>query len=257
MSTSAFEEPLVVSGSVSKLVEGQKYVVELTDIVKQDKCVAFRESLRGKTDAAGKSIINKEYALLSPDLQVFVDNAAPDFWKLTERDIKEGKTEPREKAKFVNRITFQFREPESDVKFLYDAQFEVPSTKLSNFVARATGIIPTGDEGYTWGNLFPKGSKWVAVVNKRGNFMGIDVDTLVKEELAGPVVAAVKGELSDTAKALLEYIKGNMVGKPKSSVFDLFDSKQFGTYTETQKAWTEIQRSGIKISLDGKTFGFE
>ena len=251
MAQSAFEEPLV-TGSTQKLIEGQKYVVELTDIIKQNKCVAFKEALRGKKDANGKSIIGKEYDSLSPEMQALVDGAPAEFWPLGP-----GETEPREKARFVDRITFQFLEPESGVKFLYDAQFDMGSKKLGEFVSKATGMLVKGDEGYTWGNLFPKGSKFVGTVVKRGNFLGLDVNSIVKKELAGPVVdgASVPGELSETAKKLLEHIKTNMVGKSKASVFDLFDSGQFGTYTETQKAWTEIQRSGIKISEDGRTFG--
>jgi len=249
MAQSAFEEPMNFGSS--KLIEGQKYTIELTDIVKQTKVVAYREALKGKKDENGKSIINKEYDTLSPALKAFVDETPAEYWKL-----RDGDTEAREKAKFVDRITFQFREPETDVKFLYDAQFEIPSKKLSAFITQATGISIKGDEGYTLGNLFKKGEKYVATVVKRGSFLGIDPETVVKAALAGPVTATTKNELSATAQSLLDYIKKNLVGKPKSTVFDLFDSKKFGTYAETQKAWTEITRSGIKVSLDGKTFGF-
>ena len=251
MPTSAFDEPMQF-GSGPKLTEGQKYLIELTDIAAQKKVVTFKEALRGKKDNKGKSVIGKEYDLLAPDMQALVDSIPPEFWPL-----KDGETEPREKARYTDRITFQFVEPITGIKFSYDAQFDVPSKKLADFVTRATGITFKGDEGYTWGNIFKKGEKFVATVVKRGNFYAIDTDSIVKEALAGPVAAQAKGELSATAKSMLDYIKANMVGKPKASVFDLFDNKMFGTYTETQKAWTEIQNSGIKFTLDGKTFGFE
>jgi hypothetical protein len=252
MATSAFEEPLV-TGSGSKLTEGEKYVVELTDIVSQKKVVTFREALRGKKTADGKSIIGKEYDSLPADMKALVDNTPEEYWPL-----RDGETEQRAKNKFTDRIVFQFREPTTDVKFLFDAQFDVPSKKLREFVERSTGMVVKGDEGYTWGNLYKKGDKFIATIIKRGNFLGIDTDSIVKEALHGPLESAgsASGELSPTAQKLLEYIKGNMIGKPKSAVFDLFDTGQFGTYAETQKAWTEIQKK-TKVSLDGKTFGFE
>jgi hypothetical protein len=249
MAQSAFSEQMNFGSG--KLVEGQKYTVELTDIIKQVKCVAFKEALRGKKDANGKSIIGKEYDTLSPELKKLVDETPAEYWPL-----RSGETQQREKAKFVDRMTFQFREPESDIKFLYDAQFDIPSKKLSNFITQATGIAIKGDEGYTLGNLFKKGDKFVATIVKKGTFLGLDTDTIVKEALVGPIVAANKSELSATAQKLLEYIKKHLVGKPKATVFDLFENKKFGTYAETQKAWAEITRSGIKVSLDGKTFGF-
>lgn len=252
MAESAFEMPMNF-GAGSKLIEGQKYSIELTDLISQNKVVAFRDALRGIKNAEGKSIIGKEYDTLSADMKKIVDETPAEYWPL-----KEGETEQKEKQKFVNRIIFQFREPESDVKFLYDAQFDVPSKKLGEFVTRATGMVIKGDEGYTWGNMFKKGEKFVATVIKRGNFLGIDVGSVVKEALSGPVANSGKsGELSPAAQKLLDYIKSNMVGQKKSVIFDLFDNGEFGTYAETQKAWTEIQRSGTKISLDGKTFGFE
>ena len=129
MANSAFSEPLNFGGS--KLVENQKYEVELTDITKANKVVAYNSAFKGI-----KGVIGKEYDALTPENKTLVDNTAAEFWPL-----REGETEAREKAKFVNRINFQFLEPKTAIKFLYDAQFDMstdnfPSKKLRDFVER-------------------------------------------------------------------------------------------------------------------------
>ncbi len=254
MATDAFEEPLNFGGS--KLTEGRTYTIELTEIIKQNKVVAPSTILKGK------GVVGKEYDALTDAEKKIVDDSP------VEMDTRAGRT-PREKPKFINRITFQFVEPDSQIKFLYDAQFDMsldnyPTKKLRDFVQRATGISVQGDEGFTWGTLFKRGEKFLAAVRRNGAYFGIDIDTIVKAQLAAPVVVGEEG-LSVDAKSLLEYIKNNLVGEQFSVIVDVFTSGAGGAivtdangdaYAKTRDAWAELRQKSVSFSLDGKTFGF-
>lgn len=255
MSTSCFEEPLNFGGA--KLTEGKKYEIELTDIVKDEKVVAYNSNF------TGKGVIGKVYDNLDGDKKALVDNTPAEMW-----EARDGKP-ATEKPKFVNRITFQFREPETDTKFMYDAQFDMtldnfPTKKLREFVTRATGMSIQGDEGFAWKDLFKKGDRFVAIVTRKDNFFRLNVDSIMKAELSGPVAVGDVSNLSPDAQALYNYIKSNLVGQKFKSVVEVYPTGAGGAivsdaagdaYVKTANAWAEIRQSGISYSTDGETFG--
>ncbi|MDD4352706.1 MAG: hypothetical protein PHU71_07080 [Candidatus Gracilibacteria bacterium] len=259
----AFDEPLNFGGA--KLIEGKKYPIELTGIVKKVQVV------NGSTYLKGKGVIGKEYEKLTDSERAIVDGAPKEFW-----DKKDNEETAREKAKFRNVIIFQFREPESDTKFLYDASFDMTypdnfpmkskTSDLRGFVTKVFGMPVQGDEGFKWGDLFKKGDKFVATTYRKDGFSRLNVDSIMKEELSGPVVAGDGSNLSGDAQKLLGYIKTALVGQPFASVLNTFDTGADGllgpandpaTYTRTHTAWSDIRKSNVKYTIDGKTFGFE
>lgn len=263
MAIDAWDEPLNFGGA--KLVEGKQYTIELTNIIKKVKVVSGSKAL------AKKGVINKEYDELDAAGKKLVDDAPVEYWPL-----KEGETTPREKAKFHNAIIFQFREPETDTKFMYDAQFimsypdnypiKTKDSDLRKFVERIFGMSIQGDEGFTWGGMFKKGDKFVATTYRKDGYSHLNIDSIIKAELAGPTVTNDPTALSEDAKKLLEYIKANLSGQKFTSVLAHFadgagetigPAGDTATYNKTHAAWSEIRRSGVKYSLDGKVFGFE
>lgn len=253
---SAFNTKMNFGGN--QLIEGKKYTVELTDIIRKDNVVAYNPAFVGK-----KGLMGKGYDELDEASKKIFDETPAEMWSA--KDGKEAKPKP----KLVNRLTFQFKEPESGTQFMYDAQFDMsltdfPSKKLRDFVTRSTGMPIQGDEGFTWGSLFHQGDKFVAIVEKKNNYPRLNVDSIMKAELSSPVIAD-ENSLSDDAKKLIEYIKANLVGQSFQAVTEVFNNNAGGTivgdetknaYDRTTAAWAEIRRAGVTYSTDGKTFGF-
>jgi len=257
----AFDKPMNFGGA--KLVDGRQYKLELVDITIRPRVVSYREEWKGM-----KGLSGVEYDKLTPENKAIVDNAPIEYW-----EPRDGK-EPAPKDKFESRITFQFREPEADVKSIF-LQYKMkengfPSPDLRKFVTTATGITVDGND-FTWGDIFKAGDKFVGVVKAKsggnGNLYEIEKNSLVREELAAPIVtgAAAVGTLSDNAKALYEFIKANLNGQPKGKIVEHLKTGAGGAigpaddgkarYNNTFEAWTEIRKSGVKyLSDDGKTF---
>jgi len=126
---------------------------------------------------------------------------------------------------------------------------------LTDFITRATGIpVEPGDE-FKLSDFFKPGDEFVlTIVKDKGGFSRIDPKSIVKKELAQPIVTG-KEALSDRAKALLEYLKANYQGRPKRDILELYGSGQFGSYQETTAAWQEIMKN-VKYTSDGKTLDF-
>lgn len=232
---SAWDEPVIVQGK--NLSEGM-YEVELTDIQKSEKVVLFREALRGT-----KGIIGKEYDSLDADSKNTVDNAPVDTWP-----------DGRQKQTLSDRVSFVFTEPISGITFKYGAQFDMPSKRLNDFIARATGVTISAGEEIKFGQLFKPGDKFVAMI-KRGQsgYMDIDPSTIMKKDLANPSVVGTA--LSERATKLLEYLKANYQGRPMKDIVDVYNSGMFGTFTETANAWNEI-KAHMSTTRDGKTLDF-
>ena len=252
MSNSAWDEVVKVAGA--GLAEGQ-YEVTLKDIVRENKVVQFREGLRGK-----KGIINQEYDALTADQKTLVDSLPDEFWPLGPKD-----TTPRKKTAFVNQIRFVFNDPKSGTDLKYGAVFATDifdaagnrmggGKSLVDFITRATGI-PTevGDE-IKFSDIFKMGDAYVLSLIKKNNFTEIDPNSVMKKELAKPIVRG-KEALSDRAKQMLEFLKANYQGRPKRDVVDLYGSGQFGSYGETTAAWQEIMKN-VKYTTDGKNLDF-
>jgi len=242
MSNSAWDEPIVVQGA--GLAEGQ-YELELTDIVKENKVVTFREAFRGV-----KGITGKEYDSLTAEQKALVDSTPVEFWP-----ARDGKP-PQEKKAFVDRIRFVFKEPNTGYEFKYAAQFDMPSKNLSEFITRATAATITPGEDIKFNKLFKPADKFVGYVrrNEKTGYMDLDVASVMKKELATPTVKGTAA-LSEKAIALLDYLKANYQGKPKRDIVDLYGTGQFGSYQETTSAWQEIMRN-VKYTSDGKTLDF-
>lgn len=253
MSNSAWDEKVVVKGV--GLAEGQ-YEVELKDIVREDMVVLFKEGLRSI-----KEVSNKEYADLTADQKAKVDAQVDEYWPAR----KEGE-QPRLKTSFVDQYRFVFVDPATGTEMRQGATFPIqnynaakqPITgagkSLTDFITRATGIpVAVGDE-FKLSDFFKAGDKYVLNIVKVKNFSQIDPLTVMRKELAKPIVKG-KEALSDRAKTMLEYLKANMQGKPKREIVDLYGTGQFGTYQETTSAWQEIMKN-VTYTKDGKTLDF-
>ena len=253
MSNSAWDEKVVIKGS--GIAEG-RYETTLKDIIREEKVVLFREGLRN----AGKGITNQEYASLTADQKAVVDSVGDEFWPLGPND-----KEPRKKIAFVNQYRFVFNEPKSGSDLKYGAVFVIDAfdasmnrigggKALTDFITRATGVpVNVGDE-FKLSDFFKPGDEYVLEIINKNNFKEIDPKSIVKKELAKPIVKGVEA-LSDRAKGLLEFLKANYQGRPKRDILDLYGSGQFGTYQETTAAWQEIMKN-VKYSKDGKTLDF-
>ena len=103
-------------------------------------------------------------------------------------------------------------------------------------------------------DFFKPGDEFVVTVVSRNNFKEIDANSIIKKELAKPIVTGIEA-LSDGAKEMLDWLKGNMTGRPKRDIADIYGSGQFGTYAETQAKWQEIMKN-VPYTKDGKTLDF-
>ena len=253
MSNSAWDEKVTVKGA--GLAEGT-YEVELKDIVRENMVVLFKEGLRSI-----KEVSNKEYASLTADQKAVIDSQVDEFWPAR----KEG-DEPRIKASFVDQYRFVFTDPASGTEMKQGATFAVQNynaakqpipgagKSLTDFIVRATGIpVAAGDE-FKLSDFFKPGDKYVLNIVKVKNFSQIDPTSVMKKELAKPIVRG-KEALSDRAKTMLEFLKANYNGRPKRDIVDLYGSGQFGSYAETTSAWQEIMKN-VKYTTDGKTLDF-
>jgi hypothetical protein len=232
----------------AKLVDGRQYKVVLEDLKIKTKIVSYRKEWEGK-----KGLSGVEYDKLTPENKEIVDNAPIEYW-----EPKDGK-EAQPKAKFEDRITFQFREPEEDEKRIY-LQFKMkeggwPTQKLREFVTKATAMQIDGSEGFMWGDIFKKGDEFVGIVKANGNMYTLEPDSVVKAELAPPIVKGDITTLSENAQKLYAFIKDNLNGSPRSEIAKSLKTGANGTigpendekarYNATFAAWTEIRRSGI------------
>ncbi len=253
MSNSAWDETVKVK--TAGLPEGT-YEVELKDIVREDMVVLFKEGLRSI-----KEVSNKEYADLTSDQKAKVDSQVDEYWPAR----KEG-DQPRIKASFVDQYRFVFVDPATGSEMRQGATFPIqnynaakqPITgagkSLTDFITRATGIpVAAGDE-FKLSDFFKHGDKYVLNIVKVKNFSQIDPASVMRKELAKPIVKG-KEALSERAKTMLEYLKANMQGRPKRDIVDLYGTGQFGTYPETTAAWQEIMKN-VKYTSDGKTLDF-
>lgn len=253
MSNSAWNEKVVVKGQ--GLAEGQ-YEVELKDIVRENMVVLFKEGIRSI-----KEVSNKEYETLTAEQKAVVDSQTDEFWP-----PRKATDTPRIKASFVDQYRFVFVDPKTGTEMKQGATFPIQNynaTKqpidgagrtLTEFITRATGIpVETGDE-LVMGDLFKPGDKYVLSIKKVKGYSQIDPESVMKKELAKPIVKG-KEALSDRAKQMLEFLKANYNGRPKRDVVDLYGSGQFGSYAETTAAWQEIMKN-VKYTTDGKTLDF-
>lgn len=123
------------------------------------------------------------------------------------------------------------------------------------------------EDGFKWGDLFKKGDNFTAIVgNDNSGRLVLMQDSIVKVGADSiNVESGGQSGLSSDARALLEFIKQNMVGRKFGDIVDMFASGANGTiqsdnpeevYERTRRAWVEIRTSGVKYSLDGTTFGF-
>jgi hypothetical protein len=247
----AFEEDMNFGASALK--PGVQYDVQLVGLNHLEKVVKYNSSIRDE----GKrlKVFNKEYATLDTAQKQLVDSAEPD-------KFPSGDEVPR----FIDKLVFQFEVVSDDpktngIKLSTDFDMAYPTAKpgkaLREFVAKSSGVVVTGEEGFKWKDVFKPNEMFVTkVVTDEANpqFSRIDTSTLVKKNMS-PSVKAGGADLTDKAKALLEYIKGNLNGKPIGKVVDLYNTGQFGSEQETKTAWSEIQ-SKVAYTKDGKTFGF-
>lgn len=253
MSNSAWEDKVTVRGA--GLAEGT-YDVELKDIVRENMVVMFKEGLRPI-----KEVSNKEYNNLTAEQKAVVDQQVDEYWPVR----KEG-DEPRIKASFVDQYRFVFVDPANGNEMRQGVTFAIQNynaakqpipgagKSLTDFIIRATGIpVAAGDE-FKLSDFFKSGDKYVLNIVKVKNFSQIDPTSVVRKELAKPVVRG-KEALSDRAKTMLEFLKANYNGRPKRDIVDLYGTGQFGTYQETTSAWQEITKN-VKYTTDGKTLDF-
>jgi hypothetical protein len=253
MSNSAWDEKVVIKGA--GLAEGQ-YAVTLKDIVREDKVIQFREGLRSNS----KGIVGKEYAALTAEQKAIVDAVGDEFWP----SRKEGE-EPRKKTATIDQYRFVFMEPSSGTELKFGATFPINmydaagnrmggGKALTDFITRATGVPVTVGDEFKLSDFFKPGDEYVLSLVKKNNFTEIDPNSIMKKELAKPIVKG-KEALSDRAKQLLDFLKANYQGRPKRDILDLYGSGQFGSYAETTAAWQEIMKN-VKYTSDGKTLDF-
>jgi len=254
MSNSAWDEQIVIKGS--GIAEGT-YVAQLTEIIRENKIVQNRNGF------GGKQIVQKEYDSLTADQKAFVDSAPAEYWPLGPKDKS-----PREKAAFVDQYRFVFKVPDqNNYEIKSGAEFPINlwgadgttriggGKSLTDFITRATGIpVEVGDE-FKLSDFFKPNDEFViSVIKDKGGYSRIDPKSIVKKELAKPVVKGVDA-LSERAKNLLAYLKANFQGRPKRDILELYGSGQFGSYQETTAAWQEIMKN-VKYTSDGKTLDF-
>lgn len=256
MSNSAWDEKVVIKGS--GIAEGT-YEVVLKDILRENKVVMFREGLRGN-----KGIFNKEYETLTAEQKAIVDAAGDEFWPVKPTDKDQT---PRKKAAFADQYRFVFVEPKSGQELKSGAVFQIEAydaagnvmpgvvgKTFTDFVARATGVpVNVGDE-LKLSDFFKAGDAYVLDIITKNNYKEIDPKSVVKKELAKPIVKGVEA-LSERAKTLLEFLKANYQGRPKRDILELYGSGQFGSYQETTSAWQEIMKN-VKYTTDNKTLDF-
>ena len=253
MSNSAWYEQIVVKGA--GLPEGQ-YEVTIKGIEHEYKVVQNRAGL------AGKSVISKEYEALDATQKALVDGIDDEYWPQ-----RPGDKEARKKAAFVDQVRFVFNEPKSgtDLKFgatFPNAEYSKDGTvinssnkKLVDFIVRSTGAPLVAGDAVKFSDFFKMGDAFVLTLIKKGNFTEIDPNSVMKKELAGPIVKGTAA-LSAKATTLLEYLKANMQGKSKREIADLYGMSIGGmSYQETQQAWQEIMKN-VPYTKDSKTLDF-
>ena len=252
MSNSAWDEPVEVKGAGMK--EG-RYDVVAKDVVRENKVVLNREGLKGT------GVISKEYDSLDAAHKAIVDAIPDAFWPPT----KDGEA-PRVKAAFVDQYRFIFNDPNTGKDLSFGAVFPIKqyskdgtvistnNKALVDFMVRATGAPIAVDDTFKISDYIKPGDAFVLELVKKGGFTEIDPMSVVKKELAKPVVTGVEA-LSPKAKELLEFLKANYQGRPKREVVDLYGTGQFGTLQETMSAWQEIMKN-VSYSSDGKTLDF-
>ena len=252
MSNSAWEDQVIVKGA--GLSEGI-YEVVLKDIQKESKVVQNRMGL------AKQQVIGKEYDALTADQKILVDSIEDEYWPQRPTD-----KEARKKAAFIDQVRFIFNDPATNTDLRFGAVFPVcqyskdgtvisSSTKsLTDFVTRATGAAVAPGETFKYSDFFKPGDEYVLELIKKGNFTEIDPNSVVKKELAKPIVRGIEA-LSENAAKLLEYLKANYQGRPKRDVFDLYNDPQFGGYQAATLAWQEIIKN-VPYTKDGKTLDF-
>lgn len=262
---SAFEVPISVSEGNAP-VAGKTYTVELEDLLLYEKVVAytpFNDSLRMPD---GTKVLGKEYDSLPPDIRAAIDNAPEEHF--INKDGSEGNV----RRKFVNRLTFVFKEPISGWSFYTSIDLSYPentvdSQKAKKWLTKVLGMPISTEDGFKWGDLFKKGDKFTALVGTDSSGRRVLMQDSIVKVGAGNinVVSGGQSVLSPDARALLEFIKQNMVGRKFGDIVDMFASGANGTiqsdnpeevYERTRRAWVEIRTSGVKYSLDGTTFGF-
>ena len=247
MSESAWNTPIdVTSGGVP--VGRQNF--ELADITKKTKVINYMDAFKGI-----KGLVNKEYAELDAAQQKIVDEAPREFWKPRNKKEEEN---PREKQRFGDQIeiTFTYTDPEKGTKHDLPARFPTPGPALGNFITRATGITVGPSDDVKFADVFKKGDKFVAEVEKNdAGFSNIKIPTIMKAELAAPVVTGTAA-LGSKETELLEYLKANFTGKRLGDITTVYGSGQFGSYPETSALWKKIVQSGVKYTTDKKTFNF-
>lgn len=253
MSNSAWDEVVSVKGA--GMAEGM-YDVTLKDIMQEKKVV------QNRTGLAGKSVIGKEYEALDADQKAIVDAVEDEYWPQRPTD-----KEARKKAAFVDQVRFVFNEPKTgtDLRFgavFQNGQYAKDGTVLSSsnknlvdFITRSTGAPIVAGDAFKFADFFKPGDAFVLTLIKKGNFTEIDPNSVMKKELAGPIVKGTAA-LSAKATTLLDYLKANMQGKSKREIADLYGMGIGGmSYQETQQAWQEIMKN-VPYTKDSKTLDF-
>lgn len=260
MSNSAWDEQIIIKGA--GIAEGT-YDVTLVDIQKESKVVMFREGLRDRsTGKAYPGIINQQYDSLDADKRAIVDSVGDEFWPLGPND-----KEPRKKVAFVDQYRFVFNEPKSgtDLNKYNGSTFVINNydasgnrigggKALTDFIARATGVPITPGDEFKLSDFFKPGDKYVISIVTKGSYKEIDPNSIVRKELAKPIVKGPDA-LSPAAKEMLDWLKVNYQGRPKKDILELYDSGQFGDRTATVAKWQEIMKN-ITYTKDGKTLDF-
>ena len=252
MSNSAWDEQIVVKGAG---VPTGVYETVFKDVVRENKVVQYRSGL------SGQKVIGKEYDSLDADQKAIVDGIPDEYWPQRPNDDA-----PRMKAAFIDQYRFIFTDPKTGTDLKFGAVFPVvqyskdgtvisASNKgLVDFIIQATGAPIVAGDTFTVRDYIKPGDEFRLELVKNGNFTEIDKTSVVKKELAKPIVKGVEA-LSPKAKELLDFLKANYQGRPKRDVVDLYSTGQFGTLQETMSAWQEIMKN-VPYSSDGKTLDF-
>jgi len=254
-----FDEPINISEPGP--VVGRQYELILEEIRIYEKVVAYTDFTKNLRLPDGKSVLGRQYDELPANIREMIDSA-PDEYRV------DAYGNERKREKYINRIMFLFREPTTNwplpINFDMSYPDSRPTGKLSRWVTRVVGIPIVGDEGFRWGDLFKKGEKFTGKIgrDKRG-WKCLEPDTI--EKVGSVQINIAPGGLSDDAKALLGFIKQNLVGQPISVMSDYLASGANGviqgatpeeTYSKTLSAWSEI-KANTRYTLDGVTFGFD
>lgn len=252
MSNSAWDEQIVVKGAG---LQTGVYETTFKDVVRENKVVQNRSGL------GGQKVIGKEYDTLTADQKAIVDGIPDEYWPQ-----KPNEDAPRMKAAFVDQYRFIFTDPKTGTDLKFGAVFPVAqyskdgtviyagNKSLVDFISRATGAPIVPGDTFTIRDYIKPGDEFQLELVDNKNFIEIDKNSVVKKELAKPIVKGVEA-LSPRAKDLLEFLKKDYQGRPKRDVVDLYGTGQFGTLQETMAAWQEIMKN-VPYTSDGKTLDF-